>query len=421
MKTFKFYTLGCKVNQYETQLMREQLLRVGLKEINSTNPADLYIINTCTVTARTDRESRRFIRHSIRENPNAVVVAAGCYVERDADVIKAIDEKIIILPNKDKKDILKKLVPGTIDGSNLQRCQAPISQSPFFITHFHGRTKAFIKIQGGCDNFCSYCKVPYVRGAPKSRDKDEIIQEAKALLNNNYKELVLTGICLGAYGKDLNRQVSLKDILIAISDLGGDFRIRLSSIEMQDITDELIDVIKTRDNICNHLHIPLQSGDDEILKKMNRRYSAAEFIKRIRRIKKAIPGIAISTDVIVGFPGEDENAFKNTLKCIKEIESMRTHIFPYSKREGTEAYNLEPKLDNDIIAERYKELKKLTDNLAKSYYNYTLRTPQRILVETTKNKSSNKLCGYTDTYIKLTFDGPDDWMGNMVFLHFVQR
>ena len=404
MKTFKFHTLGCKVNQYETQLMREQLLKYGLKEINPETPADLYIINTCTVTTDADRESRRLIRHSMKKNPDAAIIAAGCYVEKDADVIKAIDNRIILLTNKDKKEIIEKLVPGT-----------NFFMAPLFITHFKDHTKAFIKIQDGCDNFCSYCKVPYVRGAPKSREKDEIIQGAKALLKNNYKELVLTGVCLGAYGKDSNGQVSLTDILTAISDLHGDFRIRLSSIEMQDITDELIDIIKTRDNICNHLHIPLQSGDDEILKKMNRRYSAAEFIERIEQIKEAIPGIAISIDVIVGFPGEDDNAFENTLKCVQEIEPMRAHIFPYSKREGTASYSIIHNRDNNKIAERYSILKKLTNSLAQSYYNYTRHTPQRILVENTINKSSNKLCGYTDTYIRLTLEGPDEWMGKFVY------
>ncbi|UCH12641.1 MAG: tRNA (N(6)-L-threonylcarbamoyladenosine(37)-C(2))-methylthiotransferase MtaB [Candidatus Omnitrophota bacterium] len=408
MKTFKFYTLGCKVNQYETQLILEELLRAGLKEANSNTPADLYIVNTCTVTASADRESRRFIRHSIKENPKATIVAAGCYVEKDADIIKEIDDKIIILPNKDKGKI------GTVPVFADIVTKAKTGQSPFFITHFYGHTKAFIKIQDGCDNFCSYCKVPYVRGAPKSREKQEIIHEAKSLLKNNYKELVLSGICLGAYGKDLDTTIALADILIAIVSFDGDFRIRLSSVQLQDITEDLIDVIKNHNKICNHLHIPLQSGDDEILRKMNRKYSSDEFIEKIKKIKKAIPGIAISTDVIVGFPGETDEAFKNTLKCIKKIEPMRTHIFSYNKRKGTNAFNLGPDVNKDNIKQRYTILKKLTDALARSYIERSKSRPQPILVENTRDKKTGKLCGYTDTYIKLTFPGPDEWMGKFI-------
>ncbi len=400
--------------------MREQLLRAGLKETNSNTPADLYIVNTCTVTANADRESRRFIRHSTKENPNAAVVAAGCYVEKDADVIKGIDKRIIILRNKDKGKIEKWcLAPLSLTNSKVP---GTIFQSPFFITHFKDHTKAFVKIQDGCDNFCSYCKVPYVRGAPKSRDKDEIIQEAESLLENEYKELVLAGICLGAYGKDLNphtkdfgvgvnEAISLKDILLSIVELEGDFRIRLSSIEMQDVTEGLIDIIKNNSKICNHLHIPLQSGDDKILRKMNRKYSSVEFIKKVERVREKIKNVAISTDVMVGFPGETDEAFENTLKCIKLIEPMRTHIFTYSKREGTSAFNLGADINKDKIKQRYAILKGLTDNVAKSYSEHSKNMPQRILVENTRDKKTQKLCGYTDTYIRLTFDGPDDWMG----------
>lgn len=395
--------------------MREQLLKFGLKEINSNTPADLYVINTCTVTSDADRESRRFIRNSIRENLTATIVAAGCYVEKDAEIIKAIDKNIVIIPNEDKKDIIKKI--GTAPVLRWQTTERT-GQPPFSITHFKARTKAFIKIQDGCDNFCSYCKVPYVRGVPKSRDRCEIIQEAKILLKNNYKELVLTGVCLGAYGEDLKERISLKDIIAAISALDGDFRIRLSSIEIQDATDELIGAIKAYDNVCNHLHIPLQSGDDEILKKMNRQYSLSKFIERIERIKEAIPGIAISTDVIVGFPGEDDDAFNNTLECIKTIKPMRTHIFSYSKRKGTAAYDLNCSVDKNKITERYTVLKKLTDELAQSYYDCAKRMLQRILVENTRDKKTGKLCGYTDTYARLAFEGPDEWLGGFIFTIF---
>ncbi len=432
MKTFKFHTLGCKVNQYETQLMREQLLNAGLKEVhphtkdfgvgvNSNTPADIYIVNTCTVTADSDRECRRFLRHSIKENAKAIIIAAGCYIEKDEAVIKEINSNIVILKNSHKKDILKIVTDtmGTVtilplfSSGKTWDCPQKLVSVPI-ISHFKGHTKAFIKIQDGCDNFCSYCKVPYVRGAPKSRNKDEIIQEAKTLIKNNYKELVLCGICLGAYGQDSNDGISLKDILLDMRRLGGDFRIRLSSIELRYITDELIDVIKNNDKICNHLHIPFQSGDDEVLNRMNRRYTSLDFIERVDEIKMLLPGIAISTDVLVGFPGEGEEAFKNTINCIKKIQPMRTHIFSYSKREGTAAYNFKDVVDNNKIAMRYKILKELTDSFALEYYEYSKAIPQRILVENKRDKTAKKLCGYSDTYARFLLDGPDEWMGKFI-------
>ncbi|MFH0732253.1 MAG: tRNA (N(6)-L-threonylcarbamoyladenosine(37)-C(2))-methylthiotransferase MtaB [Candidatus Omnitrophota bacterium] len=421
IKTFKFHTLGCKVNQYETQLMREQLLKCGLQETcpvtntgskdiskicngeNSNTPVDLYIVNTCTVTSDADRESRRFIRHSIRENPNAVIIAAGCYIEKDAEVIRAIDEKIIILPNKEKGNIAKYINHSPINHSPINR-----------ITHFKDHTKAFIKIQDGCDNFCSYCKVPYVRGEPTSRDKDDIINEARELIKNNYKELVLTGVCLGAYGKDLTSRISLKDILVSLAAMEGDFRIRLSSIEIQDVSDAVIDVIKKNNKICNHLHIPLQSGDDGILNKMNRKYSREEFLRKIKVIRKNIPGLAISTDVIIGFPGETKKAFNSTIKALKKIDPMRTHIFSYSRRPYTAAFGLKGELDKETIAERYKAIKAITEKMAKDYAKKAAKIKHRVLVENTKDKNTHRLCGYTDTYIRVTLKGPDELMGKFI-------
>ena len=419
MKTFKIITLGCKVNQYETQAMREQLISAGLKEVNphtkyfgvgvnSHTPADLYIVNTCTVTQDTDRECRRFLRRCAKENPKASIVATGCYAENDAGVIKEINSNIIILKKGTASDFLA--------GLKGVRPIEEKSEAVPIITYFEGRTKAFIKIQDGCDNFCSYCKVPYVRGNPRSRNKDEIIMEAQNLIKNNYKELVLCGICLGSYGKGLKEKVDLTDIVSQISDLSGDFRIRLSSIEMQDVNCALINLIKDRDNICNHLHIPLQSGDDEILKNMNRKYTSAEFINQICKIKEEIPGIAISTDIIVGFPGESESAFNNTLNTIEKIQPMRTHIFTYSKRDGTSACNLKGHVKKCDAAKRYKIIKKATDKIAGEYYECSKTLPQRVLVEDERDKLTKKLCGYSDTYVRLVFDGSDELIGKFAFL-----
>ncbi len=437
MITFKIKTLGCKVNQYEAQIIRERLTFAGYKEAADSEKADLCIVNTCTVTAKADKGSREILRRFMKENPKAEIIAAGCYAEKDSDTIKAIDSRIRVLNNRDKQDVGEILKdrdcrawihdicndekrPSTLarqshhrllGTSNTQYAQQSMDQG---ISHFKGQTKAFIKAQDGCNNFCSYCKVPYVRGRSKSRPLDEILREASALIYNNYRELVLTGICLGDFGKDLKNEVTLVYLVRELARLDGDFRIRLSSIELLDITEDLIGEMRRSKKICNHFHLPLQSGDDDILMKMNRRYTAGEFINKVELIRSKIPEVAITTDVIVGFPGESDRNFDNTVKTIKRVKPSRVHIFTYSPRKGTRAFEMSDTVSFQEKSSRHMRLKSLTDKFAKEFELLSRHKDQRVLIETARDSVTGMLTGYTDTYVRTLIDGPDKYIGQLV-------
>ncbi len=394
MKTVKFYTLGCKVNQYDTQSIREQFERAGFKELENSHPADVYVINTCTVTQKADAESLGFIRRARRENPKAKIIVTGCLVELDAKKIRQIKGVNRIIKNKNKNKILPK-------GKGIT-------------TYFKGHTRAFLKIQDGCDNFCSYCKVPLVRGASKSRPLTEIVDEAKQLVKNGYKEIVLTGICLGSYGRDLVPRIGLIDVIVVLEKIDGLWRIRLSSIEAGDVSDELIKKMSQSKKLCRHLHIPIQSGDDEILKKMNRKYTHKSYLGLINIIKKAVPGVAITTDVLVGFPGEGENNFQNTVRLVKKIMPLRVHIFPFSSREGTAAANLKDEINPQIIKERIARLKDITEGLSLKYRRQFLGKKIDVLVEGCSKIKPDYLEAYTDNYIKVLIKGDSGLKNKLV-------
>ncbi len=353
MKTVAFKTLGCKVNQYETQLLREQFMQAGFKE--TTACADVYVINTCTVTRKSDSESRRLIRTARRESPDSKIIVTGCYTELDKNEIEKITDNLLVVRNSEKDKILQYLPDFKQSGA------------PDTISRFEGRTKAFVKVQDGCDNFCSYCKVPLVRGRSRSRRPEGVILEIKNLISNGYKEIILTGICLGDWGRDFGLGLSwlLEEIKKGID---GEYRIRLSSIEPWYVTLALLETIAGSNKICRHLHIPMQSGDDEILKKMNRRFEAKEFEALINRLRSFIPGVAFTTDILVGFPTEGEKEFNNTLKLVKAAQPSRAHIFPFSMRKGTKASLLAgDEVPARLVRERIRTLKSVTDKLAIEY------------------------------------------------------
>lgn len=381
MKTVKFYTLGCKVNQYDTQSIREQFERAGFKELSNTHPADVYIINTCTVTKKADAESLGFIRRAKKENPKAKIIVTGCLAELDAVRIKEIKGISRIIKNKDKHKILPKGKGG--------------------ISYFKNHTRAFLKIQDGCDNYCSYCKVPLVRGRSKSRPFKEIIMEAQRLVEHGYREIVLTGICLGSYGKDLSAGVDLVRAIEALEKIDGLLRIRLSSIEANDVTDALIKKMSISNKLCRHLHIPIQSGDDKILKKMNRRYTCESYLLLIKKIKKSVSEVAITTDVLVGFPGETEGNFNNTVKLVRAIVPLKTHIFPFSPRQGTCAAKLENNLTQQIIKRRIMRLKLVSDKLASQYKKKFLGKKMHVLFESKNKENPGYQEGHADNYIKV--------------------
>jgi len=397
IKTARFYTLGCKVNQYETQEMRERFLEAGVSEAAKGAKADVYIINTCTVTQKADRESMNFIHRSRRENPGGLVVVTGCMA--DPGQKKAQRRAIkqagadIIAANRDKSKIagrvLKayKIPPGGRRG----------------ITFLKKHTRAFLKVQDGCDNFCSYCIVPLVRGRSVSKPLSAIVKEVQALADNGYHEIVLTGICLGAYGHDLKPELSLASVIKAINLISGVTRVRLSSIEAGDVTDELIETMSGEPKFCRHLHIPIQSGDNEILRLMRRKYRREDYLCLVEKLKKAIPGISITTDVLIGFPGEKETNFANTMDLVKKIRPLRTHIFSYSCRPGTAACNLPEKVSDETVKDRHQRLLELSDACSRAYQKKFIGKTMLVLPEGVTKAGGQFREGYTDNYLKVRF------------------
>jgi threonylcarbamoyladenosine tRNA methylthiotransferase MtaB len=388
--------------------MREILLKSGFSESLSKDKADVYIINTCTVTHHADKECRYMTSLFHRTNPDAIIVVAGCYAEKNADEILALPGVTHIVKNYEKGRIAKIL--------NGQNDRIAADDPHLSITEFKGRTKAFVKIQDGCENRCSYCKIPLVRGALKSKPQDRVTEEVLRLAAAGFKEIVLTGICLGAWGRDISPSGNLAGVLKAIMKTGGDFRVRLSSIEPKYVADELIEFMAGTEKVCRHLHIPLQSGDDEILKYMNRPYSTAEYRSMTDKLRRAMPDIAITTDVIVGFPGETDTNFQNSLKFVKDILPARTHTFTYSKRDGTPAFDMPGEVSEAVAKKRHLALTVAALEASHIYRSKFLNKILDVLVEKKRDKNSGLLTGYSDNYIKVLFEGDDALMGKMVSL-----
>ena len=392
----KFFTLGCKVNQYETQGLRERLLRAGYRENNSQR-ADVYIINTCTVTEQADRESCRLVRKALRENPRSKIIVTGCLVEKNAREVLQLSDRVQIIPQHQKHQIINFLnftkyeIRNTNDESFI----------PLSISDFQGHQRAFVKIQDGCNNFCSFCKVPLVRGRSRSRSLKEIISEVERLKGRGFKEIVLTGICLGDYRY---RNLNLVNVLASLEKIKGEFRIRLSSIEPQLVSNELVAKIADSARICPHLHIPLQSGDNQILKMMNRRYTVRDYLSLIAKIKKKIKDVAITTDVLVGFPQEAERHFRNTVRSLKEVSPLRTHIFSFSPREGTAAFKLNGRIAPQVIKQRMNLLKQVTTDCSYKFRRRFLGKNLTVLIESQAGKESGTFCGYSENYIRVIIE-----------------
>lgn len=419
-KSGRFFirTFGCKVNQYETQAMRELLLRAGYEEA-VREAADVCILNTCTVTEEADKEARYYVNLIRRTNPRARLVLAGCLVNAGAPTIDLTGVSCLVR-NEEKVRIVE-ILQGT--------AQAPVRHTPLpdvwaSVSTFAGRTKAFVKIQDGCENFCTYCKVPYVRGSFRSRPLASIVDEVCRLADAGFREIVLTGICLGAWGQDrwqreIARGVGMEgagilDVLRALEAVPGDVRIRLSSIELKHVTDELLMYIAGHPRICRHLHIPLQSGADQILKRMNRPYTTAAFKEVVDRARRAIPGAALTTDCMVGFPGESDAHANATAAFLKEITPLRTHLFTYSRRPGTAAARLDGAVDPRQAKERRARLESVALDLSLMARISLADAPAQVLVETQRDRATGLLCGYSDNYMKIRFEGPDALMGRIV-------
>ena len=374
MKRIKFFTLGCKANQYDTQSIRERFLSRGFRDVDNKSKPGYFLINTCTVTAGADQKSRNIIRRCIQTNSKAIVIVTGCLVEKDWKVLAGIKGISLVV----KKGFF-----------------------PEEISDFSQRTRAFLKIQDGCDNFCTYCKVALVRGKKRSKSLTKIVKEVRGLVVSGFKEIVLTGICLGAYGEDLSPRMNLIHVIKALEEIKGLSRIRLSSIEAGDVSVKLIKHMASSNKLCRHLHIPIQSGDNSILQRMNRKYTRESYGNLISRIKREIPGVAITTDCLIGFPGEAEENFNNTVKLVKEILPLKTHIFPYSVRPGTRAANFDGLVDAKTISSRCAELEKTSRGCRDKFMRGFIGKEVIVLIEGICKDEAGYLEGLTDNYLKV--------------------
>ena len=396
---FKIVTLGCKVNTYESEMMREKLIASNYEETLDNN-ADIVIINTCSVTNMADAKSRKLINYNKRENPNAIMVVCGCSAQNKKEELSSLDVDILI-GNNGKSDIVNLIED--YKNTNEKYINFISSRKLEFedmeVEKFTNQTRAYIKIQDGCNNFCAYCIIPFMRGNIRSKEMSKVIEEANTLVNNGHKEIVLTGIDTGSYGKDKN--YDLTDLLNELVKIEGLKRIRLSSIDTFDLDDKFIECLKNNDKICDHLHISLQSGSNKILKLMNRKYTCEEYLNTINKIRSVRPDISITTDVIVGFPQESDEDFNEVLDYVNKVKFSKVHVFPFSKRDGTKASIMDGQIQESVKKSRAKKLIEVSDKLEKEYYSKFLNKELEVLVEENIN---GKSIGHTSNYIKVEVD-----------------
>ncbi len=394
MRTVGILTLGCKVNTYESEYIIHLLKEAGYQIKDFDDFCDVYIINTCTVTNTSDIKSRKMIRKAIRKNPDACVVAMGCFIEANKDFqLPGLD---IILGNRDKSKIIELLDEWFLKQEEIRRLYSTLPREfeDMYINEFPGRTRAFVKIQDGCENFCSYCIIPFVRGKCRSKNPDEVIDEITDLVNHGYQEVVLTGIHTGNYGVDLD--TNFASLLKRVVAIPGLLRLRISSIEITELTKDVLDVIRDSSIIVDHMHIPLQAGSNHVLSLMNRKYDLDYYFNKIKEIREVRPNMAITTDVIVGFPGESEENFLETIDTCKKVGFTKIHVFPYSERKGTKAMELPDHIEPSVKKERARRLLLVSKELECSYYASFVGSEVEVLVEEEKD---GKSYGHTDNYL----------------------
>ena len=409
-KKIAITTLGCKVNQYDSATMEEALREKGYQIVGFHTQANIYIVNTCTVTQKTDYQSRQLIRRAQKRNPQSKIIVTGCYAQIAPQALAQIPGVSLILGNAQKHQIAD-FITNNIGEKSPHVIVSDINQETCFkdppLHSFLHHTRAFLKIQDGCEAFCSYCIVPYARGKYRSLDPEELLKRLFILIKAGFKEVVLSGIHLGAYGVDHNPPLPLLKLLQLIEREKPLPRIRLSSLEPMDITNELIDFLPTSETICPHLHLPLQSGDDEILERMNRPYCSSEFRELVEILLSAIPHLCLGVDVIVGFPGESDRHFLNTYTLLEDLPISYFHVFPYSKREKTQAATFPDQVTSKAISNRSEMLRKLGKTKREKFYSNYLGNSLRVLVEEKRDRQSNLLKGRSRNYIPVLLEGPD--------------
>ena len=422
-----FTTIGCRFNQFETAEMEDLFMEKDFEIVPFSDNANIYIINTCTVTNRSDYRCRQTIRRAIQTNKDAFIVVTGCYSQINPEEIGSIKGVDMILGNMEKLNIVNyleefnafrngkkeikkldntKIVVGDMNSSREFKSRK--------ISNFSGRTSAYLKIQTGCDQTCSFCIVTIARGPSISEKPEVILNQAQELSDSGFKEIVLTGVNLGSYGDNLKPKTGLSDLVEMLTDVKSIERIRLSSINPREVSDRLISLMKKSKKVCRHLHIPLQSGDNEILKSMRRDYSSGFYKDLIMKLKSNIHDIGIGADVIVGFPGEDEEKFKNTYRLIEELPLSYLHVFTYSQREGTDAFGYEGQITESVKKERGSLVKKLGEHKSNIFKEGFIGKICNVLIENTRDRETGLLKGYTDNYIPIMLKGGNGLMNKIV-------
>lgn len=422
-KRCAFYTLGCKVNQYDTESLMELFRERGYEIVDFHSEADVYCINTCTVTHVADKKSRQAIRRAKRQNPNAIVVATGCYSQVSPEKVSAVSGVDVLVGTQGRKDIVD-LVESAMAGRSESplvavediMCQTEFEEMP--ISCLYKRIRGFVKIQEGCDEFCTYCKVPYARGPSRSRSPEHILAEVRRLAGSGVSEIVLTGIHIGAYGKDPETPgdrgaVGLPWLLDKIHGIPEIRRIRLSSIEPVDIDERLIDKVSGLKKVARHFHVPLQSGDDEVLARMGRRYTTSDYRSLVERIRERIPDVAITTDIMVGFPGETEDNFQRSYNFAESLRFSRMHVFKFSRRPGTPAFDMENQVDSKTRDERSEKMIQLAADLESEYAESLVGKNEEVLVEEYDSETKT-VAGLGSRYVRIEMPGEESFVGIMI-------
>lgn len=412
MKTVAFHTLGCKVNTYESNAMLKIFQDAGYQEVDFKEVADVYVINTCTVTNTGDSKSRQMIRKAIRKNPEAVVCAVGCYSQVAPEDIEQIEGIGVVLGTQYRKEIVDLVEEYQKTNQKIVKVDSVKNLRKFEdlnIDRFKN-TRAFLKIQDGCNNFCTYCIIPYARGRVRSRKPESVLKQAELLVSRGYVEIVLTGIHTAGYGEDLENY-SFCDLLVDLVKIKGLKRLRISSIETSQITDEIIDLIGSNDIIVDHLHVPLQSGCDATLKRMNRKYTTEQYLEKINKIRSYLPNIAFTTDVIVGFPGETDEEFQATYDFIKKVNYSQLHVFPYSPRKNTPAAKMKDQVNDQVKHQRVERLLELSKQLN---YDFAMKQIDKTLKVLFEKRLGDYLIGHASDYLQVKVKTNENLIGEIV-------
>ncbi|UHA74184.1 tRNA (N(6)-L-threonylcarbamoyladenosine(37)-C(2))-methylthiotransferase MtaB [Paenibacillus sp. 481] len=417
MPSVAFYTLGCKVNFYDTEAIWQLFKNEGYEQVDFESTADVYLINTCTVTNTGDKKSRQIIRRAVRRNPDAIIAVTGCYAQTSPAEIMDIPGVDLVVGTQDREKLMDFVGQIQTDRTPINAVRNIMKTRAFEeldVPDFSERTRAFLKIQEGCNNFCTFCIIPWSRGLSRSRKPDSVLEQARMLVASGYKEIVLTGIHTGGYGDDLD-SYALTDLLWDLDKIDGLERIRISSIEASQIDDRMIEFLNASSKMCRHFHIPLQAGNTDVLKRMRRKYTVEEFSTKLARIREAMPDVAITTDVIVGFPGETDEQFREGYEFMKSVGFSEMHVFPYSKRTGTPAARMEDQVDEEVKHARVHELIDLSEQMQLEYAQKFVGQVVDVIPEReAKGESgSGKIMGHSDNYLQVVFEGGEELIGQI--------